>query len=223
MGFWFRVVAAFVVVAALGIYASFAFALILLKWVDPWTTAVQIERHVEAIVQGRPYHNQYRFVALRQISPALQHAIVAAEDERFREHSGIDWIELKKVMESDLQRGKMSRGASTISQQLVKNLFLSTQRSVSRKALEFAIVPLAEGILGKDRILELYLNVIEWGPGIYGAEAASQAYYHVAAARLNRDQAARMAACVPAPLKRRPAMMTNYADLILIRMRQMGW
>lgn len=223
MRFWFRIAVAFVLASALAVYASFACLLMTLKWVDPWTTAVQTERRMDAVFNRRPYRKHYRFVSLQQISPALQHAIVAAEDERFREHSGIDWIELKKVMESDSKRGKMTRGASTISQQLVKNLFLSTQRSLLRKVLEFAIVPLAEGILGKDRILELYLNVIEWGPGIYGAEAASQAYFHISAGQVNREQAARLAACVPAPLKRRPAGMGNYAEIILIRMRQMGW
>jgi monofunctional biosynthetic peptidoglycan transglycosylase len=206
------------------LYGACAFSLLCLKWISPWTTAVQTERRVDALLHRRPYSKQYRFVPMRQISPELQHAVIASEDERFRQHSGIDWIELEKVLEDDLRKhGKLTRGASTISQQLVKNLYLSTSRSGVRKVLEFAIVPLAEAILGKDRILELYLNVIEWGPGVFGAEAASRAYYGIPAARLNRDEAARLAACIPAPSRRRPAAMGGYAQLIELRMRQMGF
>ncbi len=208
---------------ALGLYSLCAAELFLLKWIHPFTTAVQTERRVSALLHHHPYKKRYAFVPLREISPELQHAVIASEDERFREHGGIDWIELKKVMEQDLERGKLGRGGSTITQQLVKNLFLSTGRSLLRKGIEFLLVPLAEKILGKDRILELYLNVIEWGPGIYGAEAASRFFYRIPAVQVNRDQAARLAACIPAPLKRKPALMGNYAELIEIRMRQMGW
>src|SRR5581483_1576003 len=121
------------------------------------------------------------------------------------------------------EQRKLGRGASTITQQLVKNLFLTTSRSFLRKAIEAALTPPAELILGKDRILELYLNVIEWGPGIYGAEAASEAWYRVSAAQVNREQAARLAAMIPAPLHRRPTRMTEYSAVILERMRGMGW
>lgn len=206
------------------LYGLCAVGLVLLKWVDPFTTAVQAERRLDALAAGRPYQKRYRFVPLSRIAADLQHAVVASEDERFRQHNGIDWIELRKVIEQDIGRGKKpGRGASTISQQLVKNLYFSTSRSAWRKAAEFAIVPLAELILSKDRILELYLNVIEWGPGIYGAEAASQSYYRIPAARLGREQSARLAACIPSPLKRRPAQMNQMSEIILIRMRQMGF
>ena len=221
---WVRWAAATLLAAALGMYGFWVASCFLLKWLDPATTAVQIERRLDALWLGKPYRKQYKFVPLQRISPDLQHAVIASEDERFRQHSGIDWVELRKVIEQDLERGKRpSRGASTISQQLVKNLFLSTTRSGVRKVLEFAIVPAAEAILGKDRILELYLNVIEWGPGIYGAEAAAQAYYKVPAERVNRDQAARLAACIPAPSRRRPAAMGNLAEIVETRMRQMGF
>lgn len=224
MGCWLRAVLIGVVASICGLYGLCAASLVLLKWVNPWTTAVQAERRVDSILHGRPYHKQYRFVPLRQIAPDLQRALLAAEDERFREHSGIDWIEVKKAIEDEMRHGrKPARGASTITQQLVKNLYFSTSRSLVRKGLEFTVVPFAESILGKDRILELYLNIIEWGPGIYGAEAAARAYYGIPASRLNRDQAARLAACVPAPSKRRPAAMGGYAGLIELRMRQMGW
>jgi monofunctional biosynthetic peptidoglycan transglycosylase len=101
---------------------------------------VQAERRMDSLLHHYPYHKRYVFVPLRQISPELQHAVIAAEDERFREHAGIDWIELKKVVEKDLDSGKLGRGGSTITQQLVKNLFLSTKRSMIRKGIEFTLV-----------------------------------------------------------------------------------
>jgi monofunctional glycosyltransferase len=119
--------------------------------------------------------------------------------------------------------GGRSRGASTITQQLVKNLLFGTGRSVLRKGAEFTLVPVAELVLGKQRILELYLNVVEWGPGIYGAEAASRAYYGTSARSIGREQGARLAAILPAPLRRRPERTNHYSGLILERVRQMGW
>jgi monofunctional biosynthetic peptidoglycan transglycosylase len=126
------------------------------------------------------------------------------------------------AVEENLEDGRV-RGASTITQQLVKNLFLTTSRSFVRKGVEFTLVPLAERILGKRRILELYLNVIEWGPGVYGAEAAAQYHFGMPAARVNREQGARLAAILPSPLRRRPARMNEYSALILERMSKMGW
>ncbi len=189
----------------------------------PFATAVQIERRIESWGSAKKYSKQYKPVPMTRISRELQHAVVAAEDTRFREHNGVDWQELQKVIDKDLESGKLGRGGSTISQQLVKNLFLSTRRSIIRKGIEFTLVPMAEWILGKDRILELYLNVIEWGPGIYGAEAAAQHYYHVPASRLSRDQAARLAAIIPNPIRRHPERMGEYGEIIQTRMRQMGW
>ncbi|MBV8820547.1 MAG: monofunctional biosynthetic peptidoglycan transglycosylase [Acidobacteriaceae bacterium] len=220
---WLRAMALGLTAIAVVLYGCCALSLLLLKWVNPVTTAVQVERRLDAAIHHRAYRKQYRFIPLQQISPNLQHAAIAAEDERFRQHAGIDWVELRRVMEEDVRSGKVGRGASTITQQLVKNLYLSTGRSAVRKGVEFAVVPLAEAILGKDRILELYLNVIEWGPGIYGAEAAAEFYFKMPAARLGREESARLAACIPAPLKRRPAAMGRYAEIIEIRMRQMGW
>jgi monofunctional glycosyltransferase len=200
--------------AVLAYYALLVVALILLRWIDPPTTAVQIERHA--------YPKRYSFVPLAQISPHLQHAVVAAEDARFFHHHGFDWKEIGNAVEQDLGDGR-KRGASTITQQLVRNLFLSTGRSVVRKGIEFSIVPLAEGILSKRRILELYLNVIEWGPGVYGAEAASQYYFRLPASRIGREQAAELAEILPAPLHRKPDRLTQYGARILERMRQMGF
>ena len=121
-----------------------------------------------------------------------------------------------------MEGGRM-RGGSTLTQQLVKNLFFGTGRSILRKGAEFTLVPVAELVLGKRRILELYLNEVEWGPGVYGAESACRYYYRTSARSLDREEAARLAAILPLPLKRRPEHMNRYSGLILERMRQVGW
>ena len=193
-----------------------------MRWIDPPTTAVHIERHVQAWIHHKPYHERYTFLPLNRISPDLQHAVIAAEDARFYQHHGFDWHQMQIDAEGDLEGGR-TRGASTLTQQLVKNLFFGTGRSILRKGAEASLVPVAELFLGKRRILELYLNVVEWGPGIYGAESASRYYYKIPAKDLGRDQAARLAAILPAPLRRRPDRMNRYSELILERMRQMGW
>jgi monofunctional glycosyltransferase len=199
-----------------------ALLLLAARWVDPPTTTVHIQRRVQAWIRGTPYRERYNFISLSQISPNLQHAVVAAEDARFYQHHGFDWHEIQIAADDDLEGGRF-RGASTITQQLVKNLFFGTGRSVLRKAAEFTLVPVAELFLGKQRILELYLNVVEWGPGIYGADAACHYYDNAAPRKIDRQQAARLAAILPAPLKRRPARMDHYSALILERMQQMGW
>jgi monofunctional biosynthetic peptidoglycan transglycosylase len=222
-GRWLRTIVTGVLVAVMGLYALCAICVLALRWIDPPTTTVQMERRWEAMRRHRAYKKRYDFVPLGRISPQLQHAVISAEDGRFRQHHGFDWVEMQKVLEDDIRRGRLGRGGSTITQQLVKNLFLTTERSVIRKGAEFAIVPLVETLLGKDRILELYLNVIEWGPGIYGAQAASEYYYHVPASGVSREQAARLAAIIPAPLKRKPERMNDYSEEILNRMARVGW
>ncbi len=193
-----------------------------MRWIDPPTTAVHVERRLQAWMHGKPYRKRYTFIPLSEISPELQHAVIAAEDARFYQHHGFDWHEIEVAAEEDMDGGR-SRGASTITQQLVKNLLFGTGRSVLRKGAEFVLVPVAELVLGKRRILELYLNVVEWGPGIYGAEAACRFYYGTGATHISRQDAARLAAILPAPLKRKPERMNHYSALILERMRQMGW
>ncbi len=207
----------------MGLYALCAVSVLALRWINPPTTTVQIERRLEAMRRHRAYKKRYDFVPLRRIALDLQHAVVAAEDSRFRQHHGFDWVEMQKVLEDDIKRGRLGRGGSTITQQLVKNMFLTTERSVLRKGAEFAIVPMMEALLSKDRILELYLNVIEWGPAVYGAQAAAEYYYQVPASEVNREQAARLAAVIPAPLKRRPERMNEYSEEIRSRMVRMGW
>ena len=192
------------------------------RWVDPPTTAVHIERRLQAWIHGKPYHERYTFIPLSQISPNLQHAVIAAEDGRFYQHHGFDWQAIETAAEDDMEGGRI-RGGSTLTQQLVKNLFFGTGRSLLRKGAEFTLVPVAELFLGKQRILELYLNVVEWGPGVYGADAACRFYYKTPARNAGREQSAQLAAILPLPLKRRPERMTHYSVIILKRMSQMGW
>jgi monofunctional biosynthetic peptidoglycan transglycosylase len=210
-------------IGVVGCWLLAALLLVAAKWIDPPTTAVHMERRVEAWIHRKPYRLRYQFVPLSQISPNLQHAAISAEDERFYQHHGFDWHAIEIAAEDDMERGHRIRGGSTITQQLVKNLFFGTGRSFLRKGAEFTLVPVAELALGKQRILELYLNEVEWGPGIYGVEAASRAYYGKSARKINREEAARLAAVLPLPLKRRPDRMDHYGDIILDRMREMGW
>jgi monofunctional biosynthetic peptidoglycan transglycosylase len=181
-----------------------------------------MERRLQAWIHHTPYHERYEFVPLNQISPDLQHAVIAAEDARFFQHHGFDWGAMEIAAEGDMEGGRI-RGGSTLTQQLVKNLFFGTGRSILRKGAEFTLVPVAELVLGKRRILELYLNVVEWGPGVYGAESACRYHYRISARSIDRERSARLAAILPLPLKRRPDRMNRYSELIQERMRQMGW
>jgi monofunctional biosynthetic peptidoglycan transglycosylase len=209
----------------IGVAVLWSLAVLILvaaRWIDPPTTAVHMERRMQAWIHHTPYHQRYEFVPLSQISPDFQHAVIAAEDARFYEHHGFDWHAMQIAAEEDMEGGRI-RGGSTLTQQLVKNLFFGTGRSIVRKGAEFTLVPAAELVLGKQRILELYLNVVEWGPGVYGAESACRYYYRISARSTDREQGARLAAILPLPLKRRPDHMNRYSGLILERMRQMGW
>jgi len=192
------------------------------RWIDPPTTAMHVERRLQAWIHHDPYQKRYRFIPLRQILPNLQHAVIAAEDARFYQHHGFDWREIHLAAKEDMEGGRR-RGGSTITQQLVKNLFFGTGGSFLRKGAEFTLVPVAELVLGKQRILELYLNVVEWGPGIYGAESACRFYYKTSARNIDRQQAARLSAILPAPLRRRPERMNSYSAVILRRMSRMNW
>jgi len=206
-----------------GLWLGAALLLVGARWIDPPTTAVHMERRMQAWEQGKAYHERYEFVPLKEISLDFQHAVIAAEDARFYQHHGFDWQAIQIAAEEDMEGGHKLRGGSTITQQLVKNLFFGTGRSILRKAAESTLVPVAEIVLGKQRILELYLNEVEWGPGVYGAEAASRFYYRTAARNIGREEGARLAAILPLPLKRKPERMNHYSELILERMREMGW
>lgn len=205
------------------LYVFWTGSLFALRSFDPPVTGVQIQRRLEAGFSRAPYRKRYKFVPLRQISPDLQHAVIAAEDGHFYKHHGIDWEQVEQVAQESSETGTIRRGASTITQQLVKNLFFTTHRNPVRKLFEYTLAPLADRILGKQRVLELYLNIIEWGPGIYGAAAAAEYHYHTTPAQLDREQAARLAACIPSPRRRRPARMNQYSEIIMDRMRQLGW
>lgn len=210
-------------VSILLVHAAFAAAFLCLRFIDPPTTGVQIQRRVESWFGDRPYQKRSSFVPLEQISPNLQHAVIAAEDGNFYRHWGIDWEQLQLVIEESRATGEAPRGASTLTQQLVKNLFFTTHRNPLRKLTEYTLAPMATVIMGRQRVLELYLNIAEWGPGVWGAEAAAGNHYGVRASQLNRDQAARLAAILPSPRRRSPSRMDNYSAIIQNRMRLLGW
>jgi monofunctional biosynthetic peptidoglycan transglycosylase len=210
------------VLAVVGLWLLAAFTVLACRWINPPTTAVHFQRRLQAWIGNKPYHERCEFVPLRQISPNLQHAVIAAEDARFYQHHGFDWQAIQLAADNDMEGGRL-RGGSTITQQLVKNLFFGTGRSILRKGAEASLVPLAEFFLGKQRILELYLNEVEWGPAVYGADAASHYYYRTSPRSLDAEQAARLAAILPSPRRRRPDRMNNYAAIIQERERQMGW
>ena len=206
-----------------GYFLACTLLLVAYRYVEPPATTVQVQRLVEAAVDGEPYDLRYRPVPGGEQDPDLRHAVVASEDARFYAHSGFDWDEVRAAREAAERTGRPMRGASTITQQLVKNLFLTTHRSVVRKAFEVPLTLLAELILPKERILTLYVDVVEWGPGVFGGDAAAAYHYGTAGDELSREQAARLAAVLPAPLDRRPQDMGRTSSRILTRMRQMGY
>ncbi|MGA2808359.1 MAG: monofunctional biosynthetic peptidoglycan transglycosylase [Terracidiphilus sp.] len=218
----FRSIARWLAIVVALLWSLAAMTLVAARWIDPPTTAVHMQRRVQAWIHGTPYHERYTFIPLSQISPNLQHAVISAEDARFYIHHGFDWHAIEIDAKEDME-GDRVRGGSTLTQQLVKNLFFGTGRSIVRKGAETTLVPVAELVLGKQRILELYLNVVEWGPGFYGADAACRSYDRTAARNIGREQSARLAAILPAPLKRRPERMNHYSTVILRRMSQVGW
>ncbi|WP_445989584.1 monofunctional biosynthetic peptidoglycan transglycosylase [Chromobacterium haemolyticum] len=142
---------------------------------------------------------RHKWVSYEQISPNLKRALIASEDAKFVDHEGFDWDGIEAAFEKNLKKGKIVAGGSTISQQLAKNLFLSSSKTPWRKLEEALITVMLEAVLDKRRIFEIYLNVIEWGNGVFGAEAASRHYYRSSAARLSSGQAAKLAAMVPNP------------------------
>jgi monofunctional glycosyltransferase len=220
--FWSRVIP-WTMVAVVAAHLLWAIALVALKFIDPPVTGIQLQRRVESILRRTPYENRQTTAPLARISTELQHAVIAAEDGCFYDHHDIDWKQVRKVAEESSESGEIARGASTITQQLVKNLFFTTHRNPVRKLCEYTLAPMTDYLLGKQRTLELYLNVVEWGPGVFGAEAAAQYHFNTSASRLSRDQAARLAAILPSPRRRRPARMNQYSAAIQTRMKQMGW
>lgn len=168
-------------------------------WVNPGTTRFMELRLAELRVKHPQAQLRQQWVAYERISPHLKRAIIAAEDAKFVDHEGFDWEGIQKAIEKNEKRGRFAAGGSTISQQLAKNLFLTPSKTFWRKGNEAVITLMLENLWSKRRIFEVYLNVIEWGNGVFGAEAAARHYYGTTAAQLGPEQAARLAAMVPNP------------------------
>jgi monofunctional biosynthetic peptidoglycan transglycosylase len=189
---------------------------------DPGETSFMERRLAELRTKNPKAELKHRWVDYERISNHLKRAVVAAEDAKFIDHEGFDWEGIQRAMEKNQKRGKVVAGGSTISQQLAKNLFLSGERSVLRKGQEAIITMMLEGVMSKRRILELYLNVAEWGEGVFGVEAAARHYYGVSAANLSSEQAARLAGMLPRPRfydrNRSSRYLAQYTERILARM-----
>jgi monofunctional biosynthetic peptidoglycan transglycosylase len=194
------------VVAPVGLTAIY-------KVAPPPVTILMLQR----LVQGYGLHKSWR--PLGAIAPSLPNAVIAAEDQRFCQHHGFDFEAMQKAFAANEKRPNRLRGGSTISQQTAKNVFLWPARDYVRKGFEAYFTVLIETLWGKRRILEVYLNVVEWGPGVYGAEAAAQHYFHTSAAKLTPAQSARLAAVLPSPLKWKPVKSGPY---VAKRSRRIG-
>lgn len=169
-----------------------------LKYFDP-TRSSFMSHYLDSCSKEEKCSIKHTNVKFNQISPQLKKAVLIAEDDRFFEHEGLDYDAIEKSLDLNRKKGKVIRGASTITQQVVKNLYLNKKKTYWRKGKEILFALYMEKVLDKKRILELYLNIIEWGPGIYGAESASLYYFHKSADLLNRQEAAFLASIVPNP------------------------
>jgi monofunctional biosynthetic peptidoglycan transglycosylase len=218
----------------IGLAAAFlitALPVVAMRWMDPWYSAFMLDAALDASGRGQTnYQTDYRWVDLEQISPHAAVAVIAAEDQFFPFHMGFDFTSIRKAVRSNEAQSKKRRprvrGASTISQQLAKNLFLWSGRSYVRKGLEAYFTLLIELTWPKERILEVYLNVAQFGDGIYGVEAAAQRFYHMPAAQLGRYESATLAAVLPNPITFKVQAPSNYVtrrrDWILAQMRGLG-
>jgi monofunctional biosynthetic peptidoglycan transglycosylase len=211
-------------IAALVVYESWFFGKVVWWiWANPNTTAF-MEARLETMREKNPKARlKHEWVPYADISVHLKRALIAAEDAKFLDHDGFDWQAIQRAASRNLKRGRVVAGGSTISQQLSKNLFLSGRRTPWRKLQEAAITVMIETVMSKQRILEIYLNVIEWGNGVFGAEAAAWHYYRTGASRLSADQSARLAAMVPNPRYydrvRTSAALEKKAGIIRSRMQ----
>jgi len=202
---WIGRVAIALLASILALQLWFLGWIIFWKWHNPAQTAfmqLELERMERQSPTGPPHSPrqlQKVWVDYAHISANLKRAVVSSEDQRFVSHEGVDWEAMRKAYTNNLRRGRAVRGGSTISQQLAKNLFLSAHRSYLRKAQELLITLMIETMWDKRRILEVYLNVVEWGDGVFGAEAAARHYFGISALYLDPEQAARMAAMLPSP------------------------
>jgi monofunctional glycosyltransferase len=199
LGRWLRRAALLALVVLAALQAWYLGWIVYWKWNNPAHTAFMSHALERLTARNPSARLQQQWVAYGRISGNLKRAVVASEDARFLSHEGVDWEAMEKAYEQNLKRGRVAHGGSTISQQVAKNLFLSAHRSYLRKAQELLITWMVEAVWNKKRILEVYLNVAEWGDGVFGAQAAAQHYFGVDCASLSPEQAARMAAMLPAP------------------------
>lgn len=211
--------------AAALLFVSSVLAVLVLRWVPPPTSGVMIERRLGAFVAGTPYSLSYRWVPWDRIAKTAGQAAVAAEDQHFPTHHGFDFESLQRAIDAH-EEGRRLRGASTISQQVAKNVFLWSGRSFVRKGLEAYFTVLIELMWPKRRILEVYLNVAELGPGVFGVEAASQRFFGKPAAKLTASDAALLTAVLPNPIRLRADRPSAYVEgrraWILRQMAQLG-
>lgn len=184
---------------------------LVLKWVPVWVTPLMISRSIEYRSDDE-FKTHKKWCSYEDISPEMAKAVIASEDNLFAVHNGFDWKEMKKAIDEHRNKGKKLRGASTISQQTAKNVFLMPSKSFVRKAFEAYFTVLIEWIWGKERILEVYLNVVEMGKGIYGAEAAANELFGKKASELSRHESSLIAACLPNPLQRRADKPSEYVS-----------
>ena len=216
-----KVVSALLFGAVIAVYLTLPDVRILAK-ANPTTTAYMQLRAAEAEAEGRKVRRVYQWMPYRRISPHLKRAVLVAEDSAFWDHEGIDLEQIKVAIETAIEKGDAPRGASTITQQLAKNLYLSPSRDPLRKMKELIITRRLEAALPKARILELYLNVVEWGDGIWGAEAAARRYFGVSAASLTPAQAALLAGALINPVRYSPShpptRLLRRQQIILARM-----
>ncbi len=209
--FALRALVALVVLFVL-VQAWFAAHVLWYRWQPPGQTAFMAQRQAELREKDPKATIRYQWVPYEKISTHLKRAVIAAEDAKFLEHEGFDWEGIAKAREKNERKGRVVAGGSTITQQLAKNLFLSPSKSYARKVQEAIIALMLEAFLPKRRILELYLNVIEWGNGVFGAEAAAKRYFGTSAAQLSAEQAARLAAMIPSPRRFERNPGSEYLD-----------
>jgi monofunctional biosynthetic peptidoglycan transglycosylase len=181
-----------------------------LKTQNPRTTALMVQRYREAKKTDDTFRIQQQWIDFEAIPKLLRETVRISEDAAFYQHKGIDFVELKEALKKNWQKGEYARGASTITQQLAKNLYLSTDKNFLRKIKEFLIARRLENTLSKDRIFTIYLNVIELGPGLFGVEAASQHYFHKSVGQLNLEEIVRLVAVIPQPLKINPTENSDW-------------
>lgn len=184
---------------------------LMLKWVPVWVTPLMVSRSIE-YRNDDTFRTQKKWRRYERISPEMAKAVIASEDNLFAEHNGFDWKEMRKAIDDHKTKGKKLRGASTISQQTAKNVFLFPSRSFVRKAFEAYFTLLIEWIWGKERILEVYINVAEMGKGVYGAEAAARAFFDKNASELTRREASLITACLPNPIDRHADRPSQYVS-----------